>query len=198
MRVRLRFPVRLGCLPIHKTGERIHFDPRVLHHEVSDVVVGRVGDDPRRARPAGGCCPRPSPSHGRTSANASLLVVSDVHHRGAELALDALELEAQRQARLHVERAHGLVEQDDLGFSASVRAMDTRCCWPPRKLAHALVEVLESPSCSSTPCAISRRRAFSSGLNSAHTPRFHARSCSRTARSSGRRCPCRGRQEAPW
>ena len=63
------------------------------------------------------------------------------------------------------DRGMGSSNRMTSGFSASVRAMDTRCCWPPESWRTLLSRCSASPSCSSTPCAISRRRAFSSGLN---------------------------------
>ena len=60
-----------------------------------------------------------------------LLVVGDVDERDAHLALDALELELHRLAELEVERAEGLVEQEDARLVDERAARATRWRWPP-------------------------------------------------------------------
>ncbi len=60
------------------------------------------------------------------------LVVGDVDEGDVHLALQALEFQLHLLAQLEVQGAQRLVEKQDLSGSLTrLRAMATRCCWPP-------------------------------------------------------------------
>ena len=58
-------------------------------------------------------------------------VVGDEDDRLAGRLVDARHLALQGLAGDGVERAEGLVHEQDAGSAASARATPTRCCWPP-------------------------------------------------------------------
>ena len=60
-----------------------------------------------------------------------LEIVRDQQHRRAGLHEDLLQLLADEEGHLEVERRERLVEEQHLGRTLSARMIDAVCCWPP-------------------------------------------------------------------
>ena len=87
-------------LPAHETRQGIHLDAQVAHDEFRHVIVGRIRNDLLGI----GKLMDTTPSHHHDSIRQRerfFLIMGDVDHRGAEFALNTLELDVYKRQKVY-------------------------------------------------------------------------------------------------